>query len=124
MTTLQKIQNLTWYNLINNLKSLFIDFNENLKSAIPYKEYQFFALGQGLQPLSVIVNTFDNPVVFSAAGSGLTRIESIGAFIDLNKVVIDSGSAISKPDLSFNPTNDYIFIQTPNNSVISIKVYE
>mgnify|MGYP001412498115 CR=1 FL=1 len=94
-----------------------------LASSIPYKEFHFVALGQGIQPTLVLVDTFDITPVFTSGTSGTTRITSIGAFPDLTKVFIDNGSSIAKPNLSFTPTADYINLNTALDTIVSIKVY-
>jgi hypothetical protein len=139
------VKNLNYFDLINKLKEFFNRHNnrfseidnsiENVtesvtnlsqatQSAIPYKEYYFRGEGQGVQPTVVFVNTFDNPVVFSSGSSGTSRIQSIGAFPNLSKVIIDTGSTVGTPNLAFNPTQNEIFLTTGTNSFINIKVYD
>jgi len=95
----------------------------SIGSSIPYKEFYFVGLGQGVQPTLVLVDTFTITPTFTSSVSGTTRITSTGAFPDLTKVFIDNGSSIAKPNLAFSPTSDYINITTPLDSIISIKVY-
>jgi len=90
---------------------------------LPYKEFYFQALGQGVQPTLVLNNTFDITPVFSSGVSGTTIFTSPGAFPDLDKVVIDTGSSRTRPSNTFTPDINHINFATPNDSYISVKVY-
>ena len=90
---------------------------------LPYKEFYFKALGQGVQPTLVFNDTFDITPVFSSGASGTTIFTSPGAFPDLDKVIIDTGSSRTTPNPIFSPDINHINFSTPNGSYISVKVY-
>jgi hypothetical protein len=103
-----------------NLSSLI---EEVAPPPLPYKEFYFFAEGQGVQPTLIFNNTFDVTPVFSSGASGTTVVTSPGAFPDTLKVIIDYGNLRIHPNPVFDPTIDKINVLTTADTYVSIRIY-
>ena len=112
-----------WVRRISNKNKELEEAISSVSVSLPYKEFFFKALGQGVQPLLVFTDTFDSTPVFSSGALGTSVLTSQGAFPNLDKVLIYNGISVTQPSLLFNPTQDSISINTPNGAYIKIRVY-
>ena len=139
MTLLEKINNLTWYDLINKLKDILKGLNDKPSGGYepPYKVYTALLTQSGTNApvATVLENTLGGEIIWSRNSVGIYTATLLGAFID-NKTTIQIIANTGKGYTTTSSVNDVdsVFLGMVNtvnsladdilgNTPIEIRVY-
>ena len=139
MTLLEKINNLTWYDLINKLKDILKGLNDKPSGGYepPYKVYTALLTQSGTNApvATVLENTLGGEIIWSRNSVGIYTATLLRAFID-NKTTIQIIANIGKGHTTVSSVNDVdsVFLGMVNtvnsladdilgNTPIEIRVY-
>ena len=135
----EKINNLTWYDLINKLKDILKGLNDKPSGGYepPYKVYTALLTQSGTNApvATVLENTLGGEIIWSRNSVGIYTATLLGAFID-NKTTIQIIANIGKGHTTVSSVNDVdsVFLGMVNtvnsladdilgNTPIEIRVY-
>lgn len=132
MTLLEKINSLTWYDLINKLKDILKGLAGQGGDSRPYKVYTALLTQSGTDApvATVLENTLGVTPVWSYIGTGHYRVTANGSFTIekrqfftgvLKSVDSLNGIVVESDEESFN--EDFIQIKTLNSGGSDVDVF-